>query len=157
MKNVINFFINIKIKVITLFVSQLHFQMFGLKPFNPILGETFQTKIGNTEIYIEQTSHHPPILNFYITNPKFKIFGFEQIEASTGANSVIATKNGKLFINMDDTLYKVTKPVMNLTGTTMGKRFYYFSEELIVEDLVIKKFPKLKNIKKPNIFYKLFT
>lgn len=119
----------------TLFISQFHFQMFGLKPFNPILGETFQTKIGKTDIYIEQTSHHPPILNFYITNPEFKIYGYEQIEASTGANSVLATKKGKLFVQMHDTLYKVTKPAMNLTGTTMGKRFYYFSEELIVEDL----------------------
>lgn len=37
-----------------------------LKPFNPILGETFQCKIGNTKMYVEQTSHHPPIYNFLV-------------------------------------------------------------------------------------------
>lgn len=114
--------------------------MFGLKPFNPILGETFQSKIGDTEIYVEQTSHHPPIWNFYITNPNFKIYGYEQVEANMGANSITASKKGKLFIELPDkTLYKITKPHFVLTGTTMGKRYTYFSEELIVEDMVKKK------------------
>jgi hypothetical protein len=111
--------------------------MFGLKPFNPILGETFQTKIGDTEIYVEQTCHHPPIMNFYIINPNFKVFGYEQVEANTGANSVTASKKGKFFIELSDkTLYKITKPIFTLTGTTMGKRLTYFTEELIVEDMV---------------------
>jgi len=111
--------------------------MTGLKPFNPILGETFQTKIGNTEIYIEQTSHHPPILNFYILNPNFKCFGYEAIEATTGANSVLAEKKGKYFIGLKDgTLYKVRRPKLYLTGTTLGKRLTNFLDELIIEDLV---------------------
>lgn len=111
--------------------------MTGLKPFNPILGETFQTKIGNTEVFIEQTSHHPPILNFYIVNPKFKCFGYEAIEATTGANSVLAERKGKYFIGLKDgTLYKVSRPKMQLTGTTMGKRLTNFLEELKIEDLV---------------------
>ena len=113
--------------------------MHGLKPFNPILGETFQAKIGDTEIYVEQTSHHPPIMNFYIINPNFKIYGYEQIEANASANSVTAMKKGKLFIELSDkTLYRITKPNMVLTGTTMGKRLTYFTEELIFEDLVIR-------------------
>jgi hypothetical protein len=37
-----------------------------LKPFNPIWGETFQAKIGDTKMYLEQTSHHPPIYHFYV-------------------------------------------------------------------------------------------
>jgi hypothetical protein len=37
-----------------------------LKPFNPIWGETFQAKIGDTEVYLEQTSHHPPIYHFLV-------------------------------------------------------------------------------------------
>jgi hypothetical protein len=111
--------------------------MTGLKPFNPILGETFQTKIGNTEIYLEQTSHHPPILNFYIFNPKFKCFGYEAIEATTGANSVVADRKGKYFICFKDgTLYKLIRPKLRLTGTTIGKRLTNFLDELVVEDLV---------------------
>ena len=31
------------------------------KPFNPILGETFQCWINGCPLYAEQISHHPPI------------------------------------------------------------------------------------------------
>jgi hypothetical protein len=31
------------------------------KPFNPILGETFQCRVDGCPVYAEQISHHPPI------------------------------------------------------------------------------------------------
>jgi hypothetical protein len=34
------------------------------KPFNPILGETFQAFAGDYVIAAEQTSHHPPITHY---------------------------------------------------------------------------------------------
>lgn len=56
-----------KIKYSTVFaVSKFHLSGAQLKPFNPILGETFQCKILDSHFYMEQTSHHPPILNFYV-------------------------------------------------------------------------------------------
>lgn len=42
-----------------------------LKPFNPILGETFQASIGGIPIYLEQISHHPPITAFYMKTTRF--------------------------------------------------------------------------------------
>lgn len=36
------------------------------KPFNPILGETFQGILGGIPIFLEQTFHHPPITSVYI-------------------------------------------------------------------------------------------
>jgi hypothetical protein len=41
------------------------------KPFNPILGETYQGIIGGIPIYFEQISHHPPISAFYMKTDKF--------------------------------------------------------------------------------------
>jgi hypothetical protein len=41
------------------------------KPFNPILGETFQGEIGGIPVFVEQISHHPPISAFYMRNDKF--------------------------------------------------------------------------------------
>jgi hypothetical protein len=58
-----------KLKLTTAFnVSRLHLTVTQLKPFNPILGETFQCKIGDTLLYIEQTSHHPPVYNYLVNN-----------------------------------------------------------------------------------------
>jgi hypothetical protein len=57
-----------KIKYSTAFaITRFHLSGAQLKPFNPILGETFQCKIGDSNFYFEQTRHHPPILNFYVS------------------------------------------------------------------------------------------
>ena len=50
----------------TFAISTVHMAVAQLKPFNPILGETFQTKINDVMFYMEQTSHHPPIFNYYV-------------------------------------------------------------------------------------------
>jgi hypothetical protein len=56
-----------KLKYSTAFaISKIHLSVTQLKPFNPIWGETFQCKIGDTHLYMEQTSHHPPIYHFYV-------------------------------------------------------------------------------------------
>lgn len=41
------------------------------KPFNPILGETFQGLLGGIPIYLEQTFHHPPISTVFMKTADF--------------------------------------------------------------------------------------
>ncbi len=48
-------------------MTRFHMSVTQLKPFNPIWGETFQCKIGDTSLYLEQSSHHPPIYHFYVS------------------------------------------------------------------------------------------
>jgi hypothetical protein len=56
-----------KIKYSTAFaITRFHLSGSQSKPFNPILGETFQAKILDTDFYMEQISHHPPIVRFYV-------------------------------------------------------------------------------------------
>ena len=43
------------------------------KPFNPILGETFQCWIDGCPAYAEQISHHPPIAALIYMGRGFKI------------------------------------------------------------------------------------
>jgi hypothetical protein len=41
-----------------------------VKPLNPVLGETFQAKcVDGSKIYVEQTSHHPPVSHYYVEGP----------------------------------------------------------------------------------------
>ena len=40
------------------------------KPFNPILGETFESVLSDgSRVYVEQISHHPPISAFQLDGP----------------------------------------------------------------------------------------
>jgi hypothetical protein len=43
-------------------VARLHFMIEQRKPFNPILGETYQGYVDGCPFFYEQICHHPPIL-----------------------------------------------------------------------------------------------
>jgi hypothetical protein len=45
------------------------------KPFNPILGETYQALIDGCPIYGEQISHHPPISSIFMKGRGFTAYG----------------------------------------------------------------------------------
>lgn len=45
----------------TLVMTNLLLSMNLEKPFNPILGETFQGFVDGNPVYMEQISHHPPV------------------------------------------------------------------------------------------------
>lgn len=109
----------------------------GTKPFNPILGETFQVKSGNTKLYYEQTSHHPPVLNYYGVHPSFTSFGHGQLDVTSGPNSMEIHNNGKHYLKYNDgTLYRIVFPNMLMSGLVMGKRYMNFVDNFVIEDLV---------------------
>lgn len=57
-------------------VASCQFQMNQWKPFNPIMGETYHCKYDeDTELFLEHTSHHPAISNFYLKGKKWTCYG----------------------------------------------------------------------------------
>ena len=56
-------------------LTKMHLCVAQQKPFNPILGETFRSKLGDSLFYLEQTSDHPPQINFYVIGKNYKLFG----------------------------------------------------------------------------------
>lgn len=112
------------------------------KPFNPILGETFELVQPNFRFFAEQVSHHPPITAFYAegkgyyqygnTNVKnyfwggsleFKTIGLQHMYL-TDTNEHIIIKRpdnsannlimGKLYVDVHGTL-EVTNLTKNIT------------------------------------------
>lgn len=45
------------------------------KPFNPLLGETYEYQNDDFRIVCEQVSHHPPVSSFHADSPHFKFYG----------------------------------------------------------------------------------
>jgi len=87
-------------------VATLHLEPQMMKPFNPILGETFQGSFGNYEVILEQISHHPPISAFQIWNASDesapKVEGHFVFEASTGIRKMTGYKGGDMKITFPD-------------------------------------------------------
>jgi hypothetical protein len=125
-----------KLKYSTVFaLSKFHLQGAPLKPFNPIIGETFQCKLNDSNYYLEQIAHHPPIFRFYAKGKKYKLFGFEEASASTGVNSLTVYYKGNFCIEYSDqTQNVIIYPTLTFNGIIMGDRKSLFNDKLVVFD-----------------------
>lgn len=129
-----------KLKWITTFVvTQLHMSPILTKPFTPIIGETYQCLIGGTlDVYIEQTAPKPTTHCFYCKDLHglYKIYGNISTEASTGANSVKATRKGNFTIELKTgEKYKVILPDAIYKGITLGNKLFNFKHNAAVIDI----------------------
>lgn len=76
-----------------------------MKPFNPLLGETYQASFTDgTRIYCEHTSHHPPIANFLMEDPDnlYKFWGFYEFKAKISGNNLLMRNEGPNHIQFQD-------------------------------------------------------
>ena len=72
--------------VISLGISGLYMNAQQLKPFNPLISETFQGIFdvkGKIEVYSEQTSNYPTLTRYYILNKNFKMYGYFDLSLET--------------------------------------------------------------------------
>lgn len=95
-------------------------------PFNSVIGETYQAK--NSDgclIYMEQTLHHPPTVNYEIIGPdkKFEVMGFGAITAHLdGLNTIRGWRDGKNILKINDgSLIVWNNFKTRISGIIMGK------------------------------------
>lgn len=107
------------------------------QPFHPLLGETMQAKIDDTNIYLEQTSQRPSHFNFYMLNKDYKGYGFYTIDITAGTNSLQIETLGKYnYLFNDGTKYNIKVPGFKVTGLTFGTRYVNYTGNIVIEDLV---------------------
>jgi len=113
-------------QVISFAMSGIHLTVQMEKPFNPILGETFQGIFSDgSEVCLEQISHHPPISAWLIEGPgdSFRLSGRGESKAKFSTNSMTVGMTGINELSFDDgTLIKWRFPVMRISGVIMGTR-----------------------------------
>lgn len=160
-----------RLKLITTFLIQsLHISLIGYKPFNPIIGETFQTRIEPPEgekdkypsldFYAEQTSHHPPIMTFYGISKNYKIYGSRESTAISSGNSVISEVKGAFNIVYNDgTHVQAFMPRFILHGLIIGKRTFGYEGNLVVEDKTnnLKAIVEVKPKESKGFFKSIFS
>ncbi|CAD8184504.1 unnamed protein product [Paramecium pentaurelia] len=107
------------------------------KPFNPILGETYQGFINGCPVYAEQVSHHPPISAFQLKGRGYDIDGHIESAASMHANSVTGKNIGFIRVTYHNTRSKqifIQCPGV-LTGTAFGTRVFNINGRSYTIDL----------------------
>ena len=106
-----------------------------MKPFNPILGETYQALWPDgSNIYIEHMSHHPPISRFYIKSKNYTIEGYYEFVAkikSMIGNCINAQYKGYTRIRFNDgDIVEYQYPIGVINGIFLGARIIEWEENL---------------------------
>lgn len=127
-------------QVITMIIGGLHLSASQLKPFNPLLGETYQAVFPDHGITldIEHTSHHPPIANYLLTHHDFRLWGrYEFIAKLEGftKNTVIMLQKGTSHLDFrDGHRIQYWCPHLHLEGMMHGDRTAKFVGHLKIVD-----------------------
>jgi len=127
--------------VITFVISGLHATCSQEgKPFNPILGETYQAKYEDgTDVFCEQSSHHPPITNVELVGPnnKWRLYGYGEWKAALKitSNYVEGWQKGPLTLEFfDGTKVTFSLPKVFFRGLVKGDRVIEYEGTIRFED-----------------------
>jgi hypothetical protein len=150
-------------QVVTFAISGLYYGTRQLKPFNPVLGETFQGAfLDGTEIYIEHTSHHPPVSNFQVIGPNamFQYRGYYEYKGKLGmtvsttqGNYVTGKQAGPNLVEFPDgSFITYERPLVKISGLMVGDRLLEYQDEMMFTDPRNELECSLKFAEKPGLF-----
>lgn len=94
-----------------------------LKPFNPILGETYELEFEGSKIISEQVSHHPPVSAIFADHPNYTFSGNTQMRTSFKGTYLQLHPAGTIHIYLKnwDEHYSYIKPMTSVHNLIMGK------------------------------------
>eukprot|EP00775_Hariotina_reticulata_P005712 gene5712-5952_t len=97
------------------------------KPFNPILGETWQASMpGGCHIYMEQISHHPPVSAYQLEGPGWQLNGWSQPAVVPVVKfygiKTMAKGSRSLHFNSDDSYIEMTMPSFAVKGVVYAAK-----------------------------------
>jgi len=112
-----------------------------LSPLNPILGETclYKTEKGST-MYLEQTSHHPPISNFHFIGPEatpYEIWGHVEYKVNVRGlfSAVTIGYPGKVTLRLPNgTEVQMQTVTAELTNLMSSKKTFTLTNQVVTVD-----------------------
>jgi len=110
--------------VATWIVSQYAFTVGRtMKPFNPVLGETFELETQGFRLVAEQVSHHPPISAIHCDHPKYESWGNTEVKSSFKGTSLLVSPTGEMHLLFKPWNEHIswTKPHTSVHNMIIGK------------------------------------
>ena len=125
-------------------VGGLYIPTKQLKPFNPLIDETFegvfQNDEYNTKIYAEQISNYPTVSRFYGINSELRLHGFVDLSVKTEGFGTRCTFNTKGHVNLEylklgEKISYIFPTVKMLKLTSEEGRSSYWQNCLVIVDV----------------------
>eukprot|EP00828_Plagiopyla_frontata_P032168 TRINITY_DN4197_c0_g1_i1.p1 TRINITY_DN4197_c0_g1~~TRINITY_DN4197_c0_g1_i1.p1 ORF type:complete len:574 (+),score=57.56 TRINITY_DN4197_c0_g1_i1:565-2286(+) len=124
-------------QVLAFNIAVLHFGIEQTKPFNPILGETFQAFINGAPLYMEQICHHPPISALQVYGKNYYMDGKWELAANMHTNSLTGKQIGLghiKFLNNQTEIF-FSRPASEISGLLWGQRVVNYAGKSILYDV----------------------
>lgn len=116
------------------------------KPLNPVLGELFYghwpdiNGRGQTNLVVEQVSHHPPITAYHISNPSkgITLNGHSAQKTSFSGGSIIVKQIGHAILTVDlpsgeKEEFLITLPRLRIDGLWYGSPYIELTESSYIQ------------------------
>ena len=111
----------------------------GTKPFNPLLGETFEYQNSSFKFLAEQVSHHPPLSASYAESvekadglPKWRFSQVMRYKTKFWGRSMELHPQGTNKLTIGDQVYEFNKVTTGIQGIISGPRVVSNYGDLIV-------------------------
>ncbi|GJQ08234.1 hypothetical protein GpartN1_g25.t1 [Galdieria partita] len=89
--------------VLAFYIAGMHCTCVVMKPLNPLLGETYQAQLDSeTMVYVEQSSHHPPVTQVLVTGPGYRFYSWVTYSAHFRYNHIKLIHTGFRAVYFDD-------------------------------------------------------
>lgn len=96
------------------------------KPFNPLLGETYEFVRDDYWIVAEQVSHHPPVSGFHCEGPDFIMFCQSDASIKFGGTSIKLVMPSQVHLKLKkfNDHYTYSIPTMLIKNLIFGEKYF---------------------------------
>jgi hypothetical protein len=97
------------------------------KPFNPLLGETYEYFDGDIKSVFEQVSHHPPVTALYCESNDFIVEGAFLLKSKLSLSGFEFFPVGEFWVTLKKTgeLFKLKRPSNSVHNYIIGKMYIW--------------------------------
>ena len=105
-----------------------------MKPFNPLLGETFELQRDGFRLISEQVSHHPPVSALHCEHPQYHFWGCTEIKTVFRGTYLLVHPAGPLHVKLISTGETFTweKPNSSVHNIIFGKMYVDHHGEMAI-------------------------
>ncbi|PFH32105.1 phosphatidylinositol transfer protein [Besnoitia besnoiti] len=123
----------------TFAIASLHFGCCRQKPFNPLLGESYQGGWRDgSKVFLEQTACDPPTTSFIVRGPKrlFSFWGCYAFKAQLKGNYGVLTQEGETVVVFPETKTEIRycQPAAKVSGLLWGHRVFEWGGKMEFRD-----------------------
>lgn len=107
------------------------------KPFNPMLGETFEYIGNGWKLISEQVSHHPPVSATHVMSENYELTMISRISTTFWGKSLEFKAYGMVSVKFHDTgdHFMITRPTAACRNILFGNMYIEHFGKLLVENL----------------------